>query len=354
MKRCLSRIIDLLKMADQEISVFNIRKMLLSAFNQEEVQRYLALQNRLKNPRETKEKKEEALKKLNEMVNSNYCLSCLTKAVRKEKKNEEQQELCQFLQDYFLKTFPKMPEKTRAIVEESIFGLIEPFMSGILKQHFTKGVSPELHPEEAYKKGKIIIVNMPVKEYLIAGVFAQAIYKKLWQEAIERRNVKRDPLPVFMWVDEAQYFLNEQDARFQTTARESLACTVMITQNISNYYAAIGGKHPKENVDSLMGNFGTKIWHANNDYVTNNWASNTIGKTFQSKHSFGSNFGTLNGSANMSQALHFQLEPQEFTILKSGSKEFNFKVEGIITVAGKQWSNQRNFAKVVFDQNYIP
>ena len=115
-----------------------------------------------------------------------------------------------------------MPEKTRAIVEESIFGLIEPFMSGILKQHFTKGVSPELHPEETYKKGKIIIVNMPVKEYLIAGVFAQAIYKKLWQEAIERRNVKRDPLPVFMWVDEAQYFLNEQDARFQTTATRIL------------------------------------------------------------------------------------------------------------------------------------
>jgi hypothetical protein len=169
----------------------------------------------------------------------------------------------------------------------------------------------------------------------------------MWQQAVERRDITKYPVPVFMWVDEAQYFLNEEDMMFQTTARSSRACTVMLSQNISNYYATIGGKNPKERVNSLLGNLATKIFHANNDYVTNEWAANTIGKTFQTKTT--SSVGKFD-SVSVSEALNYQVEPQEFTLLKSGSELNRFDVEGITTVAGKRWSNGVNFIKAVFNQ----
>ena len=155
-----------------------------------------------------------------------------------------------------------------------------------------------------------------------------------------------------MWIDEAQYFLNEHDARFQTTARSSRACTVLITQNISNYYAAIGGANPKDKVNSLLGNLATKIFHGNNDSVTNNWAAETIGKTFRTSTSTSTNTESLSGNTTMSESLHYQIEPQQFTILKGGGVENHCKVEAIVTVAGKLWSNGKNFIKTEFDQNF--
>ncbi len=351
LRRCISNVIDLLKLAGEEISIFNMRKILVSMLSGQEAKDYLKLQRAFTSPNTSEEEKKRIKEQLTNWINNNFCLSCLTRAYRQEK-SEQDEELYQFTQDYFLLTYPRIAEKTRAIVEESFYGLIEPFMRGILKHHFTKGVSPELLPEETYKKGKIIVINFPVKEYLIAGVFAQAIYKKLWQEAIERRDAKQDPLPVFMWIDEAQYFLNQHDARFQTTARSSKACTVLITQNISNYYAAIGGKHPRDEVNSLLGNLATKIFHSNNDHVTNNWAADTIGKTFRVQHSTNTSMENINGSTTMSESLNYQIEPQQFTILKSGGEENNCEVEAIVTVAGKEWSNNRNFIMTKFDQNF--
>ena len=134
---------------------------------------------------------------------------------------------------------------------------------------------------------------------------------------------------------------------FQTTARSSRACTVFISQNISNYYATIGGSHPKERVNSLLGNLATKIFHANNDYVTNEWAANTIGKTFQSKSTV--SIGT-NDNTSVSESLNYQIEPQEFTVLRSGAEENNFQVEGIMTVAGRNWSDGRNYILTTFNQ----
>lgn len=351
LRRCISNVIDLLKLAGEEISIFNMRKILVAMLSGQEAKDYIQLQRGLFAKNLSDQEKAKKVKQLSQWVNSNYCLTCLTAAFNRKKTSEEE-EIFEFTKDYFLLTYPKIAEKTRAIVEESFYGLVEPFMRGILKNHFTQGVSPELSPEETYKKGKIIVINFPVKEYLIAGVYAQAIYKKLWQEAIERRDSKMDPLPVFMWVDEAQYFLNQHDARFQTTARSSKACTVLITQNISNYYAAIGGKQPRDEVNSLLGNLATKMFHGNNDYVTNNWAADTIGKTFRTQHSTNTSLENINGSTTMSESLNYQIEPQQFTILKGGGEENNCQVEAIITVAGKEWSNGKNFIITTFDQNF--
>ena len=137
---------------------------------------------------------------------------------------------------------------------------------------------------------------------------------------------------------------------FQTTARSSRACTIMLSQNMSNYLSTIGGKNPEQRVNSLLGNLATKIFHANNDHVTNGWAADTIGKTFQAKTS--SSVGKYD-SVSVSEALHYQVEPQEFTLLLSGSEINDFDVEAVVTCAGKRWSNGANFIKAVFNQKQL-
>lgn len=44
--------------------------------------------------------------------------------------------------------------------------------------------------------------------------------------------------------------------------------------------------------DSLLGNFTTKIFHAQSDPRTNQWAADLIGKSLQTRHNSGGNINT--------------------------------------------------------------
>ena len=327
LKRCLNGMIRLIQMAEEELSITNMRRLLASAPTEEEVQ---AVHNSNE-------------KELEDWAESNYCIACLQWAAQRTI-NEELEERYYDIRDYFFKQFARMNEKTRAIIAESFLGLAEAFSDGILKKHFSGGTN--LTPELTHE-GKIIILDFPVKEFLSSGVYAQGIFKLLWQQATERRDIKKNPLPVFIWADESQLFISDYDQIFQTTARSSRACTVYISQNISNYYVAVGGKNSKARVDSLLGNLGTKIFHANNDAVTNEWAARVIGKDFI--HMTGISTGKSE-SANLSKQLHYQVQPKEFTTFKKGGEPNEFLVEGIVTVTGREWSDGKNFKRVKFKQ----
>lgn len=328
LKRCINRMIQLLKLADEEVSIKNMIKVLSQAPYEQDVERLYELSD----------------KDIEKLGKDNYCIGCIIEAGNRSNDTEQEEE-CQFVTDYFLKEFAKLSDKTRPIIVESFLGLAEPFTSGILKRHFSG--STDLYPEMTFE-GKIIILDFPVKEYLASGIYAQGIYKLLWQQAAERRNPKEELLPVFLWVDESQLFLSDYDQIFQTTARSSKACTVFISQNISNYYSAIGGRDPRAKVDSLLGNLGTKVFHANNDAVTNEWAANTIGRDLINLS--GISVGN-NHSSSLSQQLLYQVQPREFTVLPSGGPHNDFIVEGVVTVAGRKWSNEKNFLKAKFKQN---
>ena len=100
------------------------------------------------------------------------------------------------MKDYFTDDFPNMPEKTRGGILETFYAFANPFRSGMLSEYFSLGVSDEIRPEATFgsksQTGKIIILDFPVKEYLQLGVYAQAIYKRLWQMAVEKRTVKKN------------------------------------------------------------------------------------------------------------------------------------------------------------------
>ncbi len=330
LKRCINRLIQLLKLAKEQVSIENMIKLLSFALTEEEVDQLGKLSD----------------KEILTWADDNYCIDCIIKAGNNSEDAELQAEY-ELVKGYFLREFARLDDRSKPIIKESFLGLVEPFTSGILKKYFSAGTN--LYPEATFE-GKIIVLDFPVKEYLASGIYAQGIYKLLWQQAAERRNTNENLVPIFLWVDESQLFLSDYDQIFQTTARSSQACTVFISQNISNYYSAIGGNNPQAKVDSLLGNLGTKIFHANNDAVTNEWAGKTIGKAFMNITSVNVGKGQSQ-NAGIQQQLHFQVEPREFTTLKSGGKMNDFDVEGIITIAGREWSTKRNFMKVLFNQN---
>jgi Type IV secretion-system coupling protein DNA-binding domain len=218
----------------------------------------------------------------------------------------------------------------------------------------------------------------------MGGILAAHIMKYLFQKATERRIVNAQTRPVFLWVDECQYFLSEYDQEFQSTARSSRAATVYLTQNISGIYSSIGGMRPQDTTEALFGNLRTKIFHLNDNQATNQWAADMIGKQpmirqnwgqnnshgtsysegknrgfsssrgggssgsqSSSNYSYGSNYGTSTShskqqshgnSHGTSEQMDYRLQPSFFAEgLRNGGQRNNCKVDAILVQSGKRF-----------------
>jgi hypothetical protein len=182
------------------------------------------------------------------------------------------------LVSYFGQNFGRLDHKTRSNIVISLTAEISPFLKGPLHTLFCTetNVIPEVTHE-----GAIIIVDLPIKRFEHTGAVAQMLVKYLWQKATERREIRADTRPVFLWADECQFFISDYDREFQSTARSAHAATVYITQNLPSLYAQIGGRNPQDLADAIIGNFQTKIFHSNTDHRTNQWAADTIGRAIQ-------------------------------------------------------------------------
>lgn len=255
---------------------------------------------------------------------------------------------------FWLNEYPNLAEKTRSSILSTLTTMMDNFLRRPFRQLFSE-MPPDprqIAKPELTHRGAIIIMNLPVKEFGDAGRAAQVVYKYLWQQAAERRNVKENPRPVFLWVDEAQNFATEYDMQFQATARSSCACTVYLTQNLPNYYAEMGGEHSKYRVDSLIGNLQTKIWHANSDPMTNEHAAETIGKSWHKRQSSGSSVGgnSFNISSGESESFDYDVSPQEFTKLKKGGEPNGLKVGAVVFQNGRTWKSGKTHLFAEFNQ----
>jgi hypothetical protein len=257
---------------------------------------------------------------------------------------------------YWLKEYPNLSEKTRSSILSILTSMLDNFLRRPFRQLFAEPPAErkQIALPELTHKGVIIIINLPVKEFGEAGRAAQVVYKYLWQQAAERRNVKENPRPIFLWVDEAQNFATEYDMQFQATARSSRACTVYLTQNLPNYYAEMGGEHSKYRVDSLVGNLQTKIFHANSDPTTNEFAANVIGKTWQKRDNSSMSVGgqSFNVSEGQSEVYDYEVIPQIFTKLRKGGTANGYIVEGVVFQNGRIWeSNRKTYLFTKFKQS---
>jgi len=356
LKRCLNRTIELIKLSGEDLTYKNMVKIITSCIDITEDMVYAAVAKLRQGKQEDEEQKDE--EENEDEREGNYCLHSLSQAymnILGDDDDSPRLNAFDLVFPYFTQTFATMGDRTRSTITESFMGLAEPFLSGLLYRHFS-GVT-NIYPELTYEEQKIIVLDFPVKEYLEAGIIGQCVFKLMFQQIIERRDVIKFPKPVFLWADEAQYFINPYDQIFLTTARGSRAVTVFLSQNISNYLAVMGsGMDARAKVDSLMGNLSTKIFHANSDAETNEYASRLIGQaiTYMSNKGTSSSFLTLSFQVSEGMTSQYlpQVQPREFTILKSGGKGNNYEVDSIVFVSGKLWSNNTNFIKTSFVQDF--
>ncbi len=292
------------------------------------------------------------------------CFAALLKAGKRVTTESERLDY-DGMEAYFLAEFPDLAPKTRSIIVQGFTALVDPFTRSPLRELFCDATT--FTPEDA-QRGKVIILDLPVKEWGDVGRIAQVLFKTCFQKAIERRDVNTSPVPVFLYADEAQLFLTSYDELFLQTARSSRACTVFISQNLPNYYSALGGAKGEHAANSILGNLSTHIYHANGDSFTNEYAAKRIAQTWQMRQ--GSNRGASsnmtqsgrdptdtvtsinysdNQGSSLSEQLSFQVLPQEFTMLRTGGPRNHFEVDAILFKPGRVFrTTGTNYCRVTF------
>ncbi|MEG3973672.1 TraM recognition domain-containing protein [Microcoleus sp. herbarium8] len=243
-------------------------------------------------------------------------------------------------------------EVTRASVLMNLTSIFDPFLRGAMRDCFCGETN--IRPDDS-ENGKIIVIDMSIKEYNELGRYAAVIWKFLFQRFAERRGAGSHSRPLFIYADESQFFVTSADADFQTTARSSRCATVYLTQNLPNYFNAVGGsQRSKYAIDSLLGNLQTKIWHQNGDKETNEWAASTIGRDLVKRHGTSSNlsFGQQGGGgagSSSSEQMDFIIQPREFTALAKGGASSSFVVTAILYQSGRIFGDRPSLT-VAFNQ----
>lgn len=291
------------------------------------------------------------------------CFRWLSEADKRDKTPRERADF-EIVADYWLREFPSLSDKTRSVIVSTFTSLVDVLNRGLLRELFCGETT--ITPE-GVQDGKIILIDLPVKEFGEVGQFAQVLWKYCTQKQLERRNVQENPRPAFIWADEAQHFLTSYDFQFQATCRSAWVATVLLSQNYSNFVAALGGNEKgRVETDSLLANLNTKVFHGNSDPVTNEWASRLIGRTLQYRASgnhshaaddqmsaiLGLDWVRENGttSGGFSEVMEAEVEPREFTRLRAGGPP-NSVVDGIVFQNGRVFNaSGRGWLPVQFNQ----
>jgi hypothetical protein len=323
-KQLLRNAVDLLLIAGETVALPELFEIIRSA------------------PQDTEEAESEAWQ-----ANS-ACFNYIQKASERARENRDVQPEYQMTAKYWLEEFPRMDNRPRSSIVSLFTTLADSFLRGTLRKLFSTGTT--VIPEHT-TLGKIILVDLPVKEWSELGQYAAVLMKFMTQKALERRPAG-DLRPVFIWADEAHYFTTAYDQLFQTTARASRACTVYLTQNYPNYLSTLGGESARPKVDSLLANLQTKIFHQNSDTVTNTWAAEAIGRKLQYRLSSSTTQGYQSSSQTEGeqQVIELDLQPREFTTLWKGGPQYRSHVQGIVFQGGRKWGHGKTWKHVLFPQ----
>jgi TraM recognition site of TraD and TraG len=272
--------------------------------------------------------------------------------------------------DFFLDEAAKLDNRPRSSILSTLTNMIYPFLTGKLHDLFctTTTITPR-----ATRDGKIIVLNLPVLIYGAAGAVTQVLFKYLLGLDLQSQRVDDTTRPVFIFADEAQFFLNSADADLLATARSSKICIVYITQDLPTYYAKLGADS-RDVAESILSKFGTRIFHANTSRETNQAASELIGKVekfhVSETRSRGSTSGTGGNRHDQSGGFHgnhgantgtsqstsgymdYEIPPDYFaTSLRTGGPANRFKADAIVVRNGRNWKETgRHWIKAEFSQ----
>lgn len=290
-----------------------------------------------------------------------FCFRSLTLADHRSKSECQERDFA-LDADYFLIEYPCMSDKTRSIIVASFTSLIDVMQRGLLRDLF--GGDTTISPE-AVEEGKILLVDVPVKHFGPVGLIANQIWKLSFQKSIERRDLRRNGRPVFLWADEGHHFLHKEDSLWQSTCRSSRVASVLITQNIPNLDVALGGGDTgRAQAESLIANFGTIIAHCNTCQRSNDLFAGMIGRSIRTFANGNMSQqvddwpmtalglgGSGQTSGGFSEQLSYTVEPSEFTRLRTGGPQNKWEAGAIVIKSGETFkSTGRIYKPVTFKQ----
>lgn len=180
------------------------------------------------------------------------------------------------LDNYWRVQFPRLADRTRSSVTFTLSTILQDLQIGTLRELFSTGSN--VFPEDTHE-GAIIVLDLPAVLNRTHAV-AQTLFKVVWQQAALRRmaSVDRHTRPIFLWADEAHFFVSPYDTSFQSLARAAKAATVYMTQNLSAYHHRLPARNAEAITAALLGYFQTQIFHAQADPKTIQHAQSLIGK----------------------------------------------------------------------------
>jgi hypothetical protein len=285
---------------------------------------------------------------------SSFCYTCITAGEAATKSELLRADWPQVVR-FWLSEYPALSSRTRSCIVSMFSTIAEQLLRGEIGRLFCTGLN--IDPETTFNDGRILVLDLPVKEFGEVGAMAQTLFKHIWQRSVERRDPASSPRPAFLWADESQHFITKYDAIFQMTSRSARVMTVHLTQSLPALHSVMG----RNETESLLANLGTRIWHRNSCTVTNAAASETIARSRQLRFSTGTatrddDDGDPHVSRTMSgsEAVEHQLLPVEFQGLGSGGPSNGNVVEGIVYQNGRLWSNGRSVLRSAFNQTGTP
>jgi hypothetical protein len=203
------------------------------------------------------------------------------------------------LLDYWFNQHTKIPERTKGNIDVTLGAKLDRFRHGRLRDMFCGKTT--ICPEMLFH-GAIVIMCCPVLTFNDDAIIAQQLFKYCVQKAIESRNgldPRQQMRPVYIYADENQYFLNNYDDTFISTARSCKASVICLSQSIASYYSR-AGKEKTDAVDGFINKFNTQVFHLNSCNRTNSHASQSIGKDLLWRTTQGRSVGS-NTSKGMNQ-----------------------------------------------------
>lgn len=240
------------------------------------------------------------------------------------------------VKEYLLQQWRTMDERPKSSVLMTASAAGRTFRQGTMRDLFTGKTT--ITPD-AILEGKIIVVDLSVMRYQEAGRAANVLWKYCLQRAIQRRGkVKDTDQPTFIFADEAHYFVTKRDAEFVTTSRSAGCCNIYLTQNLPNLLSRLD----EHATYGFLGCFGTKVFHANADTKTNEWAADSIAKMLHTRTSISTSYNVTNagagpgggGGTSQQQVIDHELPPRKFLELATGGEHSNYIVTAYLFRSG--------------------
>jgi hypothetical protein len=212
---------------------------------------------------------------------------------------------------------------------QPLTGLLDPLTRGRLAKFF--GGTTNLSPDDL-EDGRVIVIDTPMR-YRQIGQYAALLWlHSVYRSASRRAWKPPHARPLFVFIDETQYYLTPADHLFQSTSRHHGYSVVRLTQSLPGLRATYGAD---DDTDALLSHCCTRIFHLNTCAVTNEWASKSIGQDIQVRQTVSQSQYDSYPQESYAEAHEASCPPQVFRRLKSGGNRHRRQVHAVVTQAGR-------------------